>query len=318
MSGKCLFSAPFSFIPGIEDSYNAVVATEFREIWKKESLIADSKLTAWAMNPGQSFIIDDSVLDLFPSLEVLSSPSTGTNHIDKDACAARGVFVYCLLDDRKGLETISASAEFTFLLLLNAMRRLDVAVNEINENRWRDHEDDLRGNELYSKKVGLVGLGRIGRRMARYCTAFDAEVFYHDPYITKADFLALPIETLFEQCDVVVICCILNDETKGMINATLLERLKPNAVLVNTSRGEIINEEDLAAIICHRPDIRVAVDVVCGEVTATQFASPLIGLHKEGRIIVSPHIAGVTIESQQKAAMTALGLLQRHLEKESN
>lgn len=311
---KCLFSAPFSFIPGIEKDYRAVLPTEFKEIWKRDELTPDPELTAWAMNPGQGFIVTDEVLDLFPKLKVISSPSTGTNHIDKEACARRGISVYCLLDDREKLETISASAEFTFLLLLNALRRLDVAVGEVPAGRWREREDDMRGNELYGKKVGVIGLGRIGRRMTRYCQAFDADVVYWDPYVENADIPRVSMESIFSQCDVVVSCCVLTDETRNMIGRSLLETLKPRAVFVNTSRGEVVNEDDLAFVVTQRPDIRVAVDVICGEVTGTQLSSPLIPFHNSQRIVIAPHIAGVTTESQQKAALIALSLLNRHFD----
>lgn len=313
MANTCLFSAPFAFIPGLTEAYGAVLPTEFREIWKRDGLRANPNLVAWVPNPGQGFVIDDAVLDLFPALRVISSPSTGRNHIDTAACQRRGISVYSLLDDRSGLETISASAEFTFLLLLNALRRLDTAVGEVHAGRWRDREDDLRGNELYGKSVGLVGLGRIGRRMARWCHAFDAQVAYHDPHVDEPSLPRKNLPELFATSDIVVICCVLTDQTRAMVGRDLLERLRPGAVLVNTSRGEMIDEQALAAVVRERPDLRVVLDVVCGEVTSTQFESPLISLHKEGRIVVTPHIAGATVESQRKAAMIALGLLRRHM-----
>jgi len=302
-------------MPAVRGAYESVMTTEFREIWNQDELISDSEVTAWVVNPGQSFIISTTILDRFPNLEVLCSPSTGINHIDVKACEKRGIKNYSLLDDRKGLETISASAEFTFLLLLNTLRRLDNAFIETKEGRWRDHEDSLRGNELYGKKVGLIGLGRIGRRMASFCEAFSADVTYYDPYVKHPSLDSISLEQLFTVNDILCICCSLTPETSGMITAQLLNTLKPRAVLINTSRGEIINENDLSIIAYDRPDLRIALDVLTGEVTGTQLDSPLLALHKEGRIHVTPHIAGATIESQEKAARIALGLLRRHLTK---
>ena len=113
---KCLFSAPFSFISGIESEYNAVMPTVFREIWKAEEVKADPSIYAWVMNPGQNFVIDLNILELFPNLEVLVTPSTGRNHINIDNCRDKGIPVYSLLDNRPALNTISASAKFSFLL----------------------------------------------------------------------------------------------------------------------------------------------------------------------------------------------------------
>ena len=311
---KCLFSAPFSFLPDeVRTRYQQVVDTTFREIWDLSELEPDENLTAWVMNPGQRFIIDSCVLDQYPNLRVLVTPSTGTNHIDKDICAQRGIPVFGLLDDKEGLNTISASAEFTFLLLLNTLRRLDIAIQEVSAGRWRHREDILRGNELSGKKVGLVGYGRIGKRMARWCTSFDAHVNYYDPYVDDDRHPQSSLEEIFRQSDCVCICPTLTPETKGMINKPLLSSLKENACLVNTSRGEVVDEADLVEVLRERPDLRVGLDVIPGEVTNTHLASPLIDLHKQGRIVISPHIAGATVESQSKAALCALGLLERFI-----
>jgi phosphoglycerate dehydrogenase-like enzyme len=315
MTGKCLFSAPYSFFPqSVLADYQQVLPTTFREIWDRSDLQPDSTITAWVMNPGQRFVITADVLDLFPNLEVLVTPSTGTNHIDRQVCEARGLPVFGLLDDKAGLNTISASAEFTFLLLLNTLRRLDIAIQEVKEGRWRHREDALRGNELSGKRVGLVGYGRIGKRLARWCTSFDAQVRFYDPYVDDQDFPRLSLEEIFSTSDVVCICPTLTAETRGIINQPLLASLPPNACLVNTSRGEVVDEAALVAVLQARPDLRVGLDVLPGEVTNTHLASPLIELHRQGRIVVTPHIAGATVESQSKAALLALGLLKRYLE----
>jgi len=309
-----LFSAPFAFLPAeVRGEYESVMPMRFQEIWDLADATADPELTAWVVNPGQRFVVDADVLALYPALRVLVTPSTGLNHISLPACARRRLPVLSLLDDREGLEEIAASAEFTFLLLLNALRRLDVAAREVSDRRWRHREDRLRGLELSGKLVGLVGLGRIGRRLARYCAAFGARVVYHDPYVTGAALSARPLEALFAECDVVCVCCALTADTVGLIGESVLTRLRPGACLINTARGEIVDEKALLAVLAARPDLRVALDVLPGEVTDTHLASPLLALHDEGRIVVTPHIAGATVESQTRAARIALGLLRRHV-----
>lgn len=307
----CLFSAPFDFLPAETiEAYRALMQVRFQEVWAHADLEPDPALTVWVPNPGQSFTIGDDVLDLFPLLTVIATPSTGRNHIDEAACARRGVDVLSLQDDRPTLDAITASSEFTFLLLLNALRRLDFGVNEVSEGRWRSREGLLRGHELAGQQVGLVGLGRNGTRMARFCKAFDASVVYHDPYVASEELEAWPLERIFSDADAVVICCALTPETTGMVGAGLLRRLKHGAVLVNTSRGEIIVEEDLAGVLDERADLRVALDVLAGEVTNTHHGSPLLEFHRRGQIVVTPHMAGVAVESQGKAAVGALNALR--------
>lgn len=313
MSGteKCLFSATSSFMLEIEKEYMDIVPTTFQEILYEKQIKPDNNLTIWVPNPAQHFIIGRKILNLFPKLHTIITPSTGRNHINIKDCNRRNVRVLSLLDDRQGLETITASAEFTFLLILNTLRRLDIAIDEVNSGNWRTNEDYLRGHELSGKKVGLVGLGRIGMKLARYCTAFEATVHYYDPYKSVAQYNKTSLENIFKNSDVVVICCELNTETTEMIDKSLLATMRKNACLVNTSRGEVIKELDLSEIIRERDDIRVGLDVISGEVTNTHNNSPLIKLHHRNRITVTPHIAGVTYESQYKAAKIVLGLLKK-------
>lgn len=311
---RCLFSAPSSFLPDVEAEYRRLMPTVFREIWTREEVECDEEITIWVVNPGQSFVIDESILSLLPSLRLLVTPSTGLNHIGANVCGDRGVAVLSLLDDRAGLETISASAEFSFLLLLNTLRRIDHGIAEVSAGRWRQREDHLRGRELSGKKVGLVGFGRIGRRLRRYCMAFEAEVAYYDPYVDAPQAKRVAdLEELFSCSDVVCVCCALNAETTGLITGSLLLRLRHGACFVNTSRGEVIRQDELLHVLAQRDDLRVGLDVLAGETAAEHLGGRLLDLHREGRIVITPHIAGATVESQAKAARIALGLVQRYL-----
>lgn len=314
-TASCLFSAPFSFLGDFQGEFRRLMPTAFREIWKREEITPDPSLTAWVVNPGQQFRVDGALLRDFPSLSVIVTPSTGSNHLDLQACRERGVALYSLLDDREGLNEISASAEFTFLLLLNTLRRLDRAVREVSEGRWRSREEVMRGYELKGKQVGLVGLGRIGRQMARYCAAFGARVAYSDPHVACSDYPSVSLKELFGQSDILCICCSLTPQTEGRVGSELLNLLKPGACLVNTSRGEVIDEQALAELLERRVDLRVGLDVLAGETLGIHEHSPLLRFHHSGQIVITPHVAGATVESQTQAARVALGLLRRHLER---
>ena len=311
---KCLFSAPYTFMPWIMETERPL-EVEFREVWHRPELEPDPELVAWITNTGWSFVLDDEALEMYPSLEVVVTPSTGREHIDEAALRRRGIAFYSLLDDRPRLEDIASSAEFTFMLLLNTLRRLPFAVQSVDERAWRrDREDALRGHELQGRTVGLVGLGRIGRRMWRYCEAFGASVVYYDPYVDRHDVArADSLEALFEGSDSVVVCCTLTQETLGMIGRSALDRLRHGATLVNTARGEVMNEPAVGAFLRERTDVTVSLDVLAGEARGEQFSSPLIELADGDRITITPHIAGASYESQMKAAEIAFGLVDRHL-----
>jgi phosphoglycerate dehydrogenase-like enzyme len=118
---------------------------------------------------------------------------------------------------------------------------------------------------------------------------------------------------LVRTSEVLVVCCSLTDETRGMVDGPLLTELPLGAVVVNTSRGEVLDEASIAALLDSRDDLAFAADVLAGEVAGTHDASPLLRLARTGRIVITPHIAGATVESQEKAAEATLGLVREAL-----
>lgn len=318
MSGiRCLFGAPWHFLDrDLRDAFQKVLPTEFCEIWRREDLPSNgSRFTAWITHPGYQFVVDESVLTNFPNLKVLVTASTGVTHLDIDALNRKNIAVYSLLDMRAELDEISASAEYTFLLLLNGFKGqgLCFANSEVRAGRWRQAEDQMRGFELQGKKIGLIGYGRIGKRMERFCTAFGAEIVFFDPYQTghgRVD----TVEGVLSTCDGVVVCCSLTDETRGFLDYKKLSLMRKNVVFVNTARGEILVEQHLAILINERPEMRVGLDVLSGENDGTIEESHLLPLARLGRITVVPHIAGATYDSQRKAATIAFKLVSRFLE----
>jgi len=315
---KILFSAPADFLIEYFDYYIKKYDVHFIEIWKLSDIpLITEHYDVWIPNPGQNFIINKSVVEKFSSLKIISTPSTGTNHINLDDCLDKSIKVYGLMDQREGLNEISASAEFTFLKILSSLRNLRASWDEVNHGRWRDNENELRGREVKEMTYGLIGMGRIGNNLVRYLGAFGAKnIFFYDNQVDsdnlkKAKFLRL--REIFENCDVVVICVALNKQTKKMIDGTLLSKLKENAHLINTSRGEIINETDLVSFLHTREDIRFSADVLSGEVENRSLNQELLSLHYKKRIDITPHIAGATVGSQKKAAILAFDMVQHHV-----
>lgn len=288
-----------------------------REIWHESDLVPDATAVGWITNTGWSFTCGPAHAEMYPNLRVVVTPSTGSDHLRVRELEARGIRVLSLLDDRASLERIAASAEHGFLLLLNGLRRLPAATRAFDQRKWRrDMEDALRGRELQGRRVGLIGFGRIGRRLSRYCDAFGASVGFYDPYVDQGSETSVKFETLeelFDHCDSIVVCCTLNDETSGLVGASLLRRMRPASTLVNIARGEIIDEAALATLVVERPDIQVSLDVLANEPADLQFESPIIPYVDQDRVVVTPHIGGSTVESQSKAALIALRLMDTAL-----
>ena len=272
--------------------------------WDWPGVLVDDPLIAEALVIDPNVTLYKEQLDLYPELRVIVTASTGTNHIDLRECVSRNIKVLSLLDDRDGLDTIKASSEFTFLLLLATLKNLKPALQEVAAGRWKANERLFRGNELFGKTAGLVGFGRIGQNLFRYLKVFGANPKYiFDPRTVRNGCLG----ELFEDSDIVIICCSLTEVTYGMVDYDLLKRLKRDAVLVNTARGEVLVETDVLRILSERPDLRIGMDVLAGETKGAHLASPLL---RCSGVTVTPHMAGVTVESQAKAARMALKLLR--------
>jgi len=229
------------------------------------------------------------------SPRAFATPSTGTDHVDAGFFERSGVEVYSLTDDREALTEIRASSEFTFMAILMGLRRVDRLIGSTDRRE--------PGHELYEKQVGIIGLGRIGKNIASWCRAFGASYSYHDPYVMN---WGVTLPHLFSSSDIVCITCSLTDETTHMIDRRLLESMKENAVLVNTSRGAVINEADLIDVMRLRPDLTAVLDVLEGELDGRAHESPLYFMKN---VIVTPHVAGHTVESIAKANAIAERLL---------
>jgi len=236
-------------------------------------------------------------IEQHPGLKAIATASTGTDHIDFDACEEAGIKVYCLLDDREALAEIRASSEFTFMAILMGLRRIDRVIGTTDRRE--------AGHELYGKRVGIIGLGRIGGNIRRWCSAFGADVVYCDPYLENKP--SIHLESVFAFSDIVCITCSLTEETAHMIDYSLLKTLKRNAVLVNTSRGAVINERDLEQILHERPDITAVLDVLENELDKERYVQSPLWWRKN--CIITPHIAGYTVESNAKANVIAERLL---------
>lgn len=270
--------------------------TQYPDVLKEMGVQSVSREWAKYLVPNPLKTVE---LDKYPRLKIISTPSTGTNHIDLSECNKRGIKVLSLLDDREGLSEIRASSEFAFYMILSALRSGGF---RMWKNYVRDSEHML-GRELYGKKVGILGFGRIGQNLARYLDAFGATWRSYD-YGSGENTLL----DIFETCDIVLISMTLNEKSKGLITSEHLSRLSKDAILVNVSRAEIINEADLLEWTAQEG--RYAADVLHHEVSGQHLDSPL--LHRQN-CIIHPHIAGHCIESNSKALRIALQLLKKEI-----
>ena len=277
------------------------------DVWLNLGFIEHNNPECLILNPGTDSYYDKKYFEQFKNLKVVGTPSTGVNHLDIDYLKDMGIKFYSLLDDRKSLETITASAEFTWIHIMNSFRGFSNSLKCVNNWRDLDNEESLRFRELSGKNIGIIGFGRIGRKIKRYAEAFDMKVKFYDPYVEGG----VSIEEL-KDSDIISINCYLNDETKGMITDGFFDGFKENLVVVNTSRGEVVDEEYITKLV-EEQKIIYSCDVLSNEQDLNKLKnSPLFKIHSYyDNLTITPHVAGVSVDSQRKAMEIILKLCMK-------
>jgi glyoxylate reductase len=252
--------------------------------------------------------VDDELLDAAgPGLKVVSNYAVGYDNIDVAACARRGIPV----GNTPGALT-ETTADLAWALILAASRRVVEGDRYVHEGRWRTWGPMLlMGSDVYGATLGVVGLGRIGQAVARRAAGFGMTVLYSSrnrvaPEVETelgASYVSLP--ELLERSDIVSLHVSLAPDTRGLIDAAALALMKPTAVLVNTSRGPVVDPGALATVLRDGVIAAAALDVTDPEPIPAD--DPLLGLDN---CIVVPHIASATVATRGRmAAMAAANLL---------
>jgi D-3-phosphoglycerate dehydrogenase len=254
-------------------------------------------------NPNKSRVyVGRELMDAAKRLKVICTASTGTNHIDKAYAAERGLPILALTEERQVIDRISSTAELAFALTMAGLRHVVRGHSAVMQGEW-DYTRYI-GRQMNCLTIGVIGYGRLGQMYAGYCKAFGSRVKVYDPYKTVEDTGIEQVKSLDELLpvvDVVALHVHVTSETEGMINAAILSCMKEDVLIVNTSRGDVVNEEDLVAFLRARPQARVATDVLRDEVR-NRLASPLLTYAAEGhQVIITPHIGGMTREAQEIA-----------------
>jgi len=262
------------------------------------NLLLSNHIDTILCNPNQqTYKIDKELLE-GTNIKLINTCSTGMNHIDQKYCRSQNITIYSLTRDMELINNLPSTSELAFGLMLSLLRNIPKCNNHVSKYYW-DYTQFM-GRQVKDLKIGIIGYGRLGKMMEKYCKAFDAQVTIYDPYIfpnqTKKS-----LENMFVNCDVISLHVHVTDETKYMINKKLLGLSKKDLYIINTSRGEIVNENNIVEALKNKKLSGYGTDVVEHEFNDLK-KSPIINAMNEGEnIIVTPHIGGMTIEGQTKA-----------------
>jgi glyoxylate reductase len=248
--------------------------------------------------------IDAEVMDVAgKQLKVISNCAVGYDNIDVPEATARGIPV-----GNTPEVLTDSTADFAFGLLMAAGRRIVEGDQFVRAGSWKTWGlTTLLGEDICCTALGIIGFGRIGRRVAKRGRGFDMRVMYYDPlceddpYAAEIGAECVDFETLLRESDFISLHTPLTDETYHMINADTLSKVKPNAILINTARGAVVDPEALYQALKNGVIHAAALDVTDPEPLPPDH--PLLSLDN---LIVTPHIASATVETRNKMVQMAI------------
>ena len=251
--------------------------------------------------------IDKNLMDHAPELKIIARAAVGVGNIDLKYATEKGILVM----NTPGKNTNSA-AELTLGLMLGMLRHLPQSHGHMKGGGWDRHM--FTGAELRGKKVGIVGLGNVGHRVAKFCKGFDAEVLAFDPYISPSVFnkhgvmQVKSLKDLATEVDILSVHVPKNNETTGMVDIDVLRALGADGFFVNAARGGVAAEVDLVKALEDNIIAGVALDTFDNE------PDPLPELVQHKKVWCSPHIGASTVEAQLAIGQTVVEQVKKALE----
>jgi lactate dehydrogenase-like 2-hydroxyacid dehydrogenase len=276
-------------------------------LWDSDEPIPRATLLEWVQGIDGLYCllterVDDELLDAAgPTLKVVSTMSVGFDHVDVDACRRRNVAV----GNTPGVLT-DTTADLALALMLATARRLPESIDAVRNGEWSTWKPEwMAGYDLHHSTVGIVGLGRIGAAVARRVRGFDCRILYYDPFPNPA--LAesvgaehVELNQLLAESDFVTLHCQLTPETHHLMNADAFRKMKPTAILVNTSRGPVVDQDALYDALRSGEIGGAGLDVTMPE--------PLPADHKLLTLpncVVLPHIASASLATRRAMSVLA-------------
>lgn len=248
-----------------------------------------------------AFNFDEEFFQAAKNLKAIGTPTTGLDHINTTIAQQKNVAILSLKGEMDFLMNIQATPEHTLLLLLAALRKLPAAHNHAASGLW--NRDLFKGREIKGQTIGFYGFGRVARLVTKFVTTLGAQVIAFDPYqsnetITQQGARSVSRDELFSQSSVIMITCLLTDETKNSVGAKEFALMRDGVFFINTARGQIVDEKELLKNLENKKITGAALDVLADERETNEEKNPLIAYAAtHDNLIITPHIAGATYDS---------------------
>jgi D-3-phosphoglycerate dehydrogenase len=260
-------------------------------------------------NPNkQNFLLDGDILQC-GKLKVINTCSTGLNHIDLDYCKEHNIDIWSLKEDYELINDLPSTSELAFGLMLSLLRNIPKSFHSVRDGNW-DYEPFV-GHQIKGKTIGVIGYGRLGKIMCRLFDSWGVKILLYDPYVfsfggvsrvNKRNRQIVELDELLERSDVISLHVHVTDETRGMIDDEFLSKMKQGSYLVNTSRGELVDEDSIIKSIEQGHLKGYGTDVIKDEFGDIQNSKLVeFSINPNNNVVITPHIGGMTIEGQTKA-----------------
>ena len=272
-----------------------------------EILKSDKSINALFTNPNkQGFILDKEVF-INSNIKIINTASTGTNHIDKVYCENNNIKIYSLTKDYDLINQLTSTSELAFGLMISLLRKIPFSFDSVKNYEW--NYEKYIGRQIKDFNLGVIGYGRLGKMMVHYGLAFGMKVYVYDPYqkVEIENVNQVNLNELLNNSDVISLHVHVTDETRKMINKDFIEKMKNNSYLINTSRGELVDELEILKNLENGKLAGYGTDVIADEFNDIR-QSKLIEYSKNEKynIVITPHIGGMTYEGQNKAFYHAM------------
>lgn len=256
-------------------------------------------------------VITADMMAALPQLKYIGVMATGYNIVDIDAARERGIIVTNIPS-----YSTDSVGQMVFAHILNIAQQVQHHSEAVHQGRWTSSKDfcfwDTPLIELRGKKIGIVGLGHTGYTTARIAIGFGMEVY---AYTSKSSFQLPPeikkmeLDQLFSECDIISLHCLLTDKTRELVNAARLKLMKPTAILINTGRGQLVNEQDLADALNNGQIYAAGLDVLSQEPPKAD--NPLLTARN---CYITPHIAWASAAARERLMGILLDNLKGYIE----
>ena len=310
---KCLVATPVWHLPKVKsfllenDKYFYV--NERCNESELRHLLKSSKVIKYLfVNPNaQGYLLGPNVLH-DSCVKGINTCSTGKNHLDLKYCNDNSIQIYSLTNDYELINNLPSTSELAFVLMQGLFRNLSLCLSKVHTQGW-DYTG-VMGHQLAGSTVGILGYGRLGKIFANQLSGFNVKTLIcesNSDVKVPAEYDQVTIEELFSSSDAVAIHIHSTEANKGLISSDLLAKAKRGIYIVNTSRGDIVDEEAISEKIVSGDIGGYATDVLESEFSNIS-DSPIFKLFQLNmyNILVTPHVGGMTFEGQEKAFLYAL------------